>query len=65
MLAWMAYGTLAGALLCGAAAMLERISPWLNGYRRFLWLATMAGAFCFLARARSRPPARRFNPTAA
>jgi beta-lactamase regulating signal transducer with metallopeptidase domain len=58
MLAWMVYGTLVGALLCGAAALLEKNSPWLSGSRRFLWLVTLAGALSFLAAAESRLPVR-------
>lgn len=58
MLALMAYATLASALLAGAGAVLEQHVRWLSGSRRFLWLATMAGALCFLASAVSRSATR-------
>ncbi|CAN5535233.1 hypothetical protein BH09GEM1_BH09GEM1_01180 [soil metagenome] len=61
MLTWMAYATLAGALLAAAGAMLERFSPWLAGHRRLLWLAVIGGTLSFAAAAATATSER--NPT--
>lgn len=58
MLAWMAYATLAGALLCGAGAVLEHTSPWLASRRRLLWLAVIAASLSLTAIAVVSPASR-------
>ena len=68
MLQWMAYATLAGALLAAAGALLERFSPWLAGHRRMLWLGVIGGTLAFAAAAMipTRPsPSHALSPTAA
>ncbi len=68
MLHWMAYATLAGALLAAAGALLERFSPWLAGHRRMLWLGVIGATLAFAAAAMipSEPsPSYALSPTGA
>ena len=55
MLIWMAYATLAGALLAAAGAVLECFSPWLAGRRRLLWLGVICATLMFAAVAAVSP----------
>lgn len=67
MLAWMAYSTLAAALLVAAGAVLEQFSPWLANKRRLAWLTVIASSLSFmiaaaLPTARSAPEAPVLSP---